>query len=352
MEKIVTQIFGLAIVVGLAGRVFGASGTQGADFLNIPVGAGPAALGSAYSALATDAYAPVWNPAGLGAIDGIQVAAQHLSYLESIHDEFLSVAVPIHEGRALAFSAQYLGSGDIAGFDHDGNSLPSYSSHYGAYSLAFGQALGDKLSLGITGKFLQSQLADVSATAFAADFGSLYKVSDQLSLAATLDNLGTKLKYLNDDSSLPIAGHLAAAYQPFSHWLLVVEGVFPKSTVNAAHVGIEWNPLPLIRLRAGYRTDTTKELGAIAGLSAGLGLELFGQEFSYAWLPLGDLGNTQYFSLVLRFGSHKQSQENMLHAEESKSHRTVRASANTLPDAEGEDAQLMKMLQQSDRQSR
>jgi hypothetical protein len=42
-----------------------ASGTKGAAFLDIPVCAGPAALGSAYTALSNDAYAPVWNPAGL-----------------------------------------------------------------------------------------------------------------------------------------------------------------------------------------------------------------------------------------------------------------------------------------------
>src|SRR5467141_60454 len=58
-----------------------ASGTEGAAFLDIPVGAGPAALGSAYSALASDAYAPVWNPAGLGFVSGTEIAGQHLSYL-------------------------------------------------------------------------------------------------------------------------------------------------------------------------------------------------------------------------------------------------------------------------------
>src|SRR4051812_46029547 len=60
-------------------------GTQGAAFLDIPVGAGPAALGGAYSALARDAYAPTWNPAGLGDVQGVQFSGQHLDYLESLH---------------------------------------------------------------------------------------------------------------------------------------------------------------------------------------------------------------------------------------------------------------------------
>src|SRR5439155_24733072 len=66
------------------------SGTEGASFLDIPVGAGPAALGSAYTPLATNAYAPVWNPAGLGMLSGIEVAVQRLSNFKPIHYEFLS----------------------------------------------------------------------------------------------------------------------------------------------------------------------------------------------------------------------------------------------------------------------
>src|ERR1051326_475008 len=77
------------------GKAFSSVGTEGASFLDIPVGAGPAALGSAYTALANDAYAPVWNPAGLGMLSGNELAGQHTSYLESMHYEFLSFVHPL-----------------------------------------------------------------------------------------------------------------------------------------------------------------------------------------------------------------------------------------------------------------
>ena len=60
-------------------------------------------------------------------------------------------------------------------------------------------------------------------------------------------------------------------------------------------------PLEMISLRTGYRTDTVEELSALAGLTMGVGLHLWDQEFDYAWLPVGDLGTTHYFSLVMRF---------------------------------------------------
>src|SRR5258706_2391490 len=94
--------------------VYAGSGTEAASFLDIPVGAGPASLGSAYTALANDAYAPVWNPAGLGFLSSTQIAGQHLSYLESINYEYLSLVHPLGKKNGLGVSAQYLGTGDIA----------------------------------------------------------------------------------------------------------------------------------------------------------------------------------------------------------------------------------------------
>src|ERR1019366_8734663 len=88
----------LLFLISIAKPASAASGTEGASFLDIPVGARPAALGSAYSALAADAYAPVWNPAGLGFVRQTEVAGQHLSYLESVHDEYLGLAQPAGRG--------------------------------------------------------------------------------------------------------------------------------------------------------------------------------------------------------------------------------------------------------------
>src|SRR3954468_1834792 len=85
-----------ALVFSLGvGPLRASPGTEGASFLDIPVGAGPASMGSAYTALATDAYAPTWNPGGLGRVDSKQLAGQHLSYLESMNYEYLSYVHPL-----------------------------------------------------------------------------------------------------------------------------------------------------------------------------------------------------------------------------------------------------------------
>src|SRR5437016_5606210 len=193
----------------LAPKALASSGTEGAAFLDIPVGGGPAAMGSAYSALATNAYAPTWNPAGLGFISDTEIAGQHLSYLESMNYEYLSLVHALDQQRdsgthrGLGFSAQYLGSGDITRTDVDStgnfvNPGGTFSSHYGAYNLSYGQTFNDKLAVGVTGKWINAKIDDVSANAYAVDLGSLYKMNDKLSLAATLTNMGSKLTFLSE----------------------------------------------------------------------------------------------------------------------------------------------------------
>jgi hypothetical protein len=301
----------VALILSLRGYGLAAAGTEGASFLDIPVGARPAAMGASYSALASDAYAPVWNPAGLGFLKDTELAGMHLSYLETMNYEFASFVHPLSPGHSLGVSVQYFTPGSVNSTDLNGNSLGTFTGHYGAYSLAYGQSLNDKLSLGVTGKMINAKIADTSANAYAFDAATLYKATDKLNLAAVIANVGTKLKFIDQSDSLPDALRLGGAYSPIETLNLTAEGVFAFEGLASAHFGVEYLPAPIVALRAGFRTDTTKDLSALAGFSMGIGLHYWGQEFDYAWVPLGDLGSTQYFSLVLHFGAPKEDSKNL-----------------------------------------
>ena len=333
------------------------SGTEGASFLDIPVGAGPAALGSAYTAMATNAYAPIWNPAGLSRLSGTEVAAQHLSYLESMNYEYLSFVHSLNvrdsqTRRGIGFSIQYLGSGDINRTDIDSSGAPVnngdpigiFSSHFASYNLSYGQTLTEQLAVGLTGKLINAKIDDVSANAYAADLGALYRANEQVQLGATLVNMGTPLKFLSEGDSLPTALKAGAAYQPNSRFLMSVEGVYEKNGLASFHTGTEWRPMEVVSLRAGYRTDTIKGLSPLAGFSTGLGLHVGGQEFAYAWTPYGDLGETQYFSLLIHFGAHDEAKRNLIQYQAIKGHRG--GTGRTTEDAatEPEYQQLMQLL--------
>jgi hypothetical protein len=304
--KIRLLLAGIALQLSafLAAPAYASSaGSEGAAFLEIPVGAGPAALGSAYTALAADVYASVYNPAGLGTLASTQLTGQHLSYLDSLNYEFVGAAVRLPQSwGALGGSVQYLGTGDSQGRDESGNPTSEFSDYYTAYNLAYGRQFGSQLSLGLTGKLIRAKLDDVSASAFAADLGTMYRLNNQLNLAATVTNLGSKLTFIDQGDSLPLAFHLGAAYQPTPRWLLSGEAAHDKTGLTSLNLGGQWTPMPFLSLRLGYRTDVIKEQAGLAGLSAGFGVDFWGQELAYAWVPYGDLGDTHYISLLLRFG--------------------------------------------------
>lgn len=279
-----------------------ASGSEGAAFLDIPVGARPAALGGAYSALAMDGYAAVFNPAALGALDAKRLTLTHLDHLEADY-EFAGYAHPLASGdHGLGAAVQFYRPGRITGLDAGGLPTGDVSGHYGAYSLAYGAGVGEWVSFGATGKVVRAAIDGVTATAYAADLGVLYRPSKALSLALVMANLGSKLKFMDQGDDLPRTLRAGAHWRPVDRWSLLLEGLYAHTGLGAARAGAEWRPLELVALRLGYKTDTMKELSPLAGLSTGVGILVRGHEFAYAWVPHEDLGFTQHFSLSFRFG--------------------------------------------------
>ena len=206
-------------------------------------------------------------------LTGNELAAQHLSYLDSMHYEFLSFVHPFDQSRdsdvhrGIGFSVQYLGSGDITRTDinSDGSpvngsaSLGSFSSYFASYNVSYGQTITDKLAIGATGKMIRGVIDDVAANAYAADVAALYKLSEKAQLAASLVNVGTQLKFLTDGDDLPAALKIGGAYKPTSHYLVSAEGEFERNGVDSFHTGGEWRPIDMVSLRVGYKTDTLKD---------------------------------------------------------------------------------------------
>lgn len=282
--------------------LFGA-GTEAASFLDIPVGAGPAALGSAYTAQAQDAYAPVWNPAGLGRLDSVQAAGMHVPYLQSVKYEFLSLVIPLGEEKKSGIGAavQYLGSGDIPSRDENGTLIGDFSTTFAAYTLAFGRQVSEKSSFGSAVKLITEKISDASAKGYALDMGLLYAAHDRLSLGASIVNLGPQFKLVSEEAPLPAALRGGATWRATNHMNLSVEAVYRREGPFGGSLGFEYKYFDQFSVRAGYDTSRIKELAAMAGIRGGLAIFYKGQEFSYAVAPFGDLGTAQYLSLVFRF---------------------------------------------------
>lgn len=282
---------------------YGAAGTEAASFLDIPFGAGPASLGSAYTALAKDAYAPVWNPAGLAHLETAEFAGTHLSYLQSMHYEQMSGGIPLGENKhqGLGTSIQYLGSGNIDGRTESGEKASDFSATFGAYGLSYGTQWSPALSVGSTIKLISEKIADASAKSFAADFGLLYDYEKKATLGVTLLNLGSDIKFVNEADPLPTTLHVGGVYHLGDTIDMGAEGSYRRNKTGALSIGGQYNYEDKGTFRVGYNTSHIKELSVLSGFTGGLSIYFWGQELAYAWVPFGSLGQTHYFTLVLRW---------------------------------------------------
>ena len=142
--------------------------------------------------------------------------------------------------------------------------------------------------------------------------GALYKVGETpLRLGASLVNLGTDLKYVTAHEPLPLGFKLGAAYRMLDKRLLVALGMdsWIRDQRTFGDAGVEYAPVKWVALRMGYQLGHGQDqLGSgLVGFSTGVGFQFKGFNLDYAYLPYGDLGNTQRFSLGFRFGSSGES---------------------------------------------
>lgn len=293
--------------VGFYSTAFGVEGMESVSFLNIPVGARPAALGGAYSALASDAYAMTFNPGGLGLLESPQATVMHLDYLGSVAYDFGALAFPLNGGLGVGLAIQNLRPGSIESTDLAGNPTGDFGGSFAAYSLGVAQSFGKKISLGVVGKWITSKIAGIDANGFAGDVGLMVRPSPSMGLGVAVLNVGPALTFLQESDPLPTSGRVGVFWVPVSRWLLALQGARTRTGSNSAQTGVEWRPFDSFVLRTGYKTETRQSQSSGAGVSFGLGFRWTGLEFDYAWVPLGELGNTNVFSIGLRWGGTDSS---------------------------------------------
>ena len=286
-----------------------ARGTTTAQFLRLGVGARAIGMGEAYSTLADDASALYWNPAALTQIPNISATFMHALYLESIFYDFAAYGQRFGN-HAIGAGVQYLSAGKLPETDMTGAETGSISPSDMAASLGYAYRFGeDGLALGMSGKYIRSKVA-TSASTFASDAGilsprfSLFGRKIRVSLAAA--NIGGKLKFDRDSEQLPLLLKAGASCRLTSSWDIAVEEGFPKDDQPYSAFGTEYR-LPVgnsyvISGRAGMNTRTIGEVSGMSGVSMGFGIAFKSISVDYAFVPVGELGNTHRLSLSLAWG--------------------------------------------------
>jgi hypothetical protein len=279
-----------------------------ASFLDIGVGARGLGMGGAYTALADDANAIYWNPAGLAQLDKREFTASHAELFESTRHDFLAYAHPTSRGT-FAAGLTYLSQGRIDGRDSLGRQTAGYGASDAAVSAGYARKL-DFAEVGAAFKYLRSHIGSAEAQSFAVDFGVRRELDGigpgKLALGAALRNLGPGLKYDRERNDLPLRLSLGAGYKLAGGHAVAAELVNgPRGAGTDASLGGEYQAVKNLYMRAGYTTRTAITGGsgfdAARGLTLGLGFRNEKWSLDYAVLPSGELGRSHRFSLSTRF---------------------------------------------------
>jgi len=230
--------------LALAGLALWAPGDARADFRHAGVGARPKALGSAFVAVADDANAAYWNPAGLVRDDrtALTLTNAWLYGVSDIDNYYLALALPRLGAFHFGISWVRLGITDV------------YSEDTINLALGMKAPFLDGLSIGLTGKvFLleapgYEQYNDPNFyggdQGYSADLGLLYDSGAAWTLGATVYNL--------HETSLQLVSTTANPDPVYTEWAAGGSYLFRDTLLLSAD----------FRNREGRTTDIVMHGGA------------------------------------------------------------------------------------------
>lgn len=306
------------------------------QFLKVMPSARGAALGDAYSVLASGADAVFWNPSGLAAIKNQEIASSYIQWIFDSRQGAVAYGISLGEFGSVAAQIQYVDFGEFLEASMlrpyinkeidpglTGNTFHPYSYLFG---VTYAQNLTDKFSAGLSVKFAHESLyngssvmtqvsqgvdetVDTWANGMMFDFGFHYRTGFRsIEIAASVQNFGADVTYAKESNPLPmmfrwglaanlIGTEAIAAYDETNRVGIAFDLFQPNDYAQQAHIGLEYEYAAVFALRTGYKFNYDSE-----GLTLGGGVR---QEFGpiqlildYSFSSVGTyLGNVHRFSL-------------------------------------------------------
>ena len=271
------------------------------SFLRLPVSAHAAALGGDNITLTDDDPTLLFhNPALINGVSDKSLNLNFMTYMEGAKTASASFVKAFKERASWAASAQYMDYGTIKETTVDNVQTGDFSARDIALAGSFAYMLTNRISGGITGRFISSHIAGYSSAAVAVDLGiNFFDEVHSWSLSAVAKNLGGQIKAYDDDfERIPLDLQLGVTKRLVGSPLrlsMTLSRLNRWDTGLIRHVAVGADLLlgENIYVAAGYNfrrahemkiSDSEGESNHGAGLSLGGGLQLerFKLQASYA----------------------------------------------------------------------
>ena len=312
-------------------------GTAGVQFLKIGVGSRAVAMGDAFTAVANDASALYYNPAGLIQLERPEAALSHIDYPAGVAYEFLGLAYPLPKmNSAVGFYVSGLWTDEMKETtpERPYGTGRTFTASDLAIAGVYVKRLTDKFTVGGAAKFINETLADESAYGWTADVGTFYETGwKRISIAMLVSNFGGDMKFVSAEFPMPmnfkVAGSIVPIMNKTSKLTLDAEFSHPNDNLEMVSMGFEYTYKGLVSLRGGRKINgwsrdkweeyvgdeqgkdpfveypVINEDGnlALEGFSFGGGInfESIGLTVDYAYASFGYFGSIHRYSLGYRF---------------------------------------------------
>jgi hypothetical protein len=309
------------------------------SFLNLISSARVASLGGDVIAINdNDLNLTFHNPALLNSEMNHDMVLNYTNYFTDINYGYAAYATTIKDKGMFSGGIQYINYGKFIAADEKGIINGEFKAAEYAINLMYSRPIDSSFQVGVNVKPVISTLEKYTSLGVAADFGVLYRNSDNLFNAAlVIKNLGTQLKgYASEKEKLPFNIQLGIS-QKLRHAPLRFSVTFdhlekpdltyeiPKSesvsdpffeeaeeskidqiadqVMRHVILGVEFSPLENLYIRAGYNYRRRKEMlieskTSTIGFSWGFGVKISKFHISYGRATYHLAGATDHFSIT------------------------------------------------------
>lgn len=295
--------------------------------LRLPASSHAAALGGQNVTLIEDEPTAGWyNPALYANVSDLSAGLDFMTYAAGNTWMGAHFVKAFGERHTMAVGAQYMNYGKMDETDEAGNTLGQFSAKDIVIGAGYSYLLSDRWTGGANLKMMVSNLADYTALAAAIDVGvNYYDDENDLSVSASLQNIGTQLKAYHDGqrthlpftlalgfskgmAHLPVRFHVTMTdvTRWKSSYYVLPENKdkdksdkvgFGKKALNHFVLGLDILPTDYLYLSVGYNFRRAYELKAsgsshLAGLSAGAGVNVKHFKFGVSYAKYHQASNS------------------------------------------------------------
>lgn len=281
MKKLSIIILFLCFISSAFAQNDGAANT-GLAFLKLGIGARSIAMGEAFSSLADDGSAYIYNPARMNASENGNVTAMFNKTMLDMTTNYVGAKFRIKK-FGIGIGLLKTTVSDIEVRNTPGAPLEKFNADNFSGGISLSYEVYKNLALGITGKLLYEKIYIDEASGFGMDIGANY-IFDNFSFAAVVSNIGSVNALKNAETKLPTSLRFGGSYVYKKDNFSITGALDGYKVLDGGsfhgHFGAEGGYKDFIFLRAGYMTGYENK-----GFTAGLGFRYKSLYLDYAFQP-------------------------------------------------------------------